>query len=93
MRTVNCEDNKSVNPPGQGRLARVIADLKERLQARYEKELSMHPRAIREAIEEAEVIAWCTRFPHLFLPDLAEIRIANLPPGRGKYSAEYGDRS
>ena len=33
---------------------------------------------IREAVAEAEALAWQTPFPHLFLPDFAELRVAEM---------------
>lgn len=60
------------------KLIDVIDELKGRLQARYESEFPHHGSLIQEAIEEAELLAWATPFPHLFLPDFAEIRIATL---------------
>ncbi len=58
------------------KLALAIAELKTRLQTRYERHFPGQTAMIRHALEEAESVAWCTPFPHLFLPDLAEARIA-----------------
>jgi len=58
------------------KLTLAIADLKERLRARYERHFPGQTALIHRALEEAESVAWCTPFPHLFLPDLAEARIA-----------------
>lgn len=57
------------------KLALAIADLKKRLQAHYERHFPGRAALIRRALEEAESAAWCTPFPHLFLPELAEARI------------------
>jgi hypothetical protein len=57
------------------RLAGKINELKGRLQTRFETHLPGHQSLIKTSIEEAEVIAWRTPFPHLFLPDLVEERI------------------
>ena len=61
------------------RLANAVAELTRRLQAHYE---GIHPdqsEAVRNAIAEAEATAWeLSNFPHLFLPDLIEARIAEL---------------
>jgi hypothetical protein len=59
-----------------GRLLVALRDLKIRLQAQYERRFPGERERIREAIAEAEVVAWHTPFPHLFLPDLAEEAIA-----------------
>jgi hypothetical protein len=55
-----------------------LDDLKVRLQAQFERRFPGEAFRIRKAIEEAEVVAWRTRFPHLLLPDLAEEAIAGL---------------
>ena len=60
------------------RLMVALGDLKVRLQARYERRFPGEGSRIRKAIEEAEMEAWSTPFPHLFLPDLAEEAIARL---------------
>lgn len=59
-------------------LAEAITALKARLVARYERRFPRHSAGIRSAIEVAEAVAWCTPFPHLFLPELAEQQIALL---------------
>jgi|GEM_PF-4375337 len=59
-------------------LAAVIAGLRARLQARYERKLPGQAGRIAAALETAESAAWCTTFPHLFLPDFAEFQIARL---------------
>jgi hypothetical protein len=60
------------------RLVAALGELKMRLHARYERRFPGQGSRIREAIEEAEVSARHTPFPHLFLPDLAEEAIARL---------------
>jgi hypothetical protein len=59
------------------KLARALAKLKRRLQGHYER---AHPtELVRRAIAEAEACAWeLSPYPHLFLPDLVEVRIAAL---------------
>jgi hypothetical protein len=49
-----------------------LRDLRARLRAQYERRFPGESGPIREAIKEAEIAAWSTPFPHLFLPDLAE---------------------
>ena len=55
-----------------------LEDLKARLLARYARRFPGEGSRIRKAIEEAEMEAWSTPYPHLFLPDLAEEAIARL---------------
>ena len=59
-------------------LAEAVAALKARLVTRYERHFPRHSTGIRSAVEMAEAVAWCTPFPHLFLPELAEQQIALL---------------
>lgn len=61
-----------------GRLAVALRDLKMRLEAHYERRFPGERMRIRDAIAEAEVAAWHTEWPHLFLPDLAEEAMARL---------------
>lgn len=72
----------SVNPhvaPGFCRkLLSALAALKEELRQRYENVLPGRPGLVREIIAEAEALAWETPFPHLFLPDFAELRLAKV---------------
>jgi hypothetical protein len=62
-----------------GKLAGAVKELTHRLQAQYER---IHPdqsELIRYVIAEAEAKAWeLSFFPHLFLPDLVDARIAEL---------------
>ncbi len=60
------------------RLAVVLRELKLRLQEQYERRFPGEAKRIHEAITQAEIVAWRTEFPHLFLPDLAEEAIARL---------------
>jgi hypothetical protein len=60
------------------RLMAVLGELKVQLQGQYERRFAGEGSRIRKAIEEADVAAWHTPFPHLFLPDLAEEAIAEL---------------
>jgi hypothetical protein len=54
-----------------------VAELKHRLQAHYERAHPGQTELVRSAIAEAEARAWeLSFFPHLFLPELVEARIA-----------------
>ena len=61
-------------------LIRAIAQTKARLLARYEGLFPGEKTRLEEALELAESAAWCTPYPHLFLPDLAEVQIAGRAP-------------
>ena len=61
------------------KLTRALAKLKRRLQGHYERAHPTQTELVRRAIAEAEACAWeLSPFPHLFLPDLVEVRIAAL---------------
>src|SRR4051812_25176374 len=62
-----------------------LADLKARLQSKFEQAYPGHSQVIRRAVSEAEQPAWQTPFPHLLLPDFAEVRVLELvsAPARG----------
>ena len=64
------------------KLVATLRQLKTRLQDKYEDALPGHRELVRQAVDEAEQLAWGTPFPHLFLPDFAEIRVAEIVAAR-----------
>lgn len=70
------------------KLQTALGELKQRLQAQYERRLPGEKNRIRKAIQDAEVAAWQTSFPHLFLPDLVEDAIDHLAVS---LSSEFGN--
>jgi hypothetical protein len=60
------------------RLEVALRELRLRLQAQYERRFPGEAVRIYEAIKQAEIEAWHTDFPHLFLPDLVEEAMARL---------------
>jgi len=61
------------------RVTGAVAILKNRLQAHYQRAFPGKTELVRAAIAEAEARAWhLSPFPHLFLPDLVEARLAEL---------------
>lgn len=59
-------------------LVTALAKLKTRLVEQYEQALPGRSQIVRQAVAEAEELAWATPFPHLFLPDFAEARLAKI---------------
>lgn len=57
-----------------------VVDLKDRLVEKYEAALPGQSLLVNRAVEEAAELAWETQFPHLFLPDLVELRLSQLAP-------------
>ena len=74
-------ENMPENHPTPGfyeKLSRRITELRARLQAHYKHAFPGLASQIDRAIDEAEAAAWCTPFPHLFLPELAEMQVARI---------------
>ena len=87
--TPNCAEPDTLDVFCQ-RLMAALGELKVRLQAQHERRFPGEESLIGKAIEEVEVAAWRTPFPHLFLPDLAEEAIAGLAVS---LNAEVGDET
>ena len=64
------------------KLVAALRELKARLRDKFEIALPGRTQIIRQAIDEAEELAWQTSFPHLFLPDFAELRLAEIVTAR-----------
>ena len=77
-KTKPCPANVEMTPHFCEDLMSALGELKARLVSRFEKALPGRGRLIHKAIEEAEELAWQTPFPHLFLPDFAELRLAEI---------------
>ena len=61
------------------RVTGAVAELKIRLQAHYQRALPGQTELVRAAVADAEARAWqLSFFPHLFLPDLVDARVAEL---------------
>lgn len=57
------------------RIAAVLATAKTKLQRDFEARFPGQAEMIREAVAEAERLAWETTVPHLVLPELAEVKV------------------
>jgi hypothetical protein len=60
------------------KLADALVTLKKQLIVKYEDALPGRRHLVPQLIAEAEALAWETPFPHLFLPDFAEARFAEV---------------
>ena len=49
-----------------------LRHVKDTVRQRYQRDMEDYDRVLGLALQEAEAIAWQTRFPHLFFPTLAE---------------------
>ncbi|MHA3774918.1 hypothetical protein ACXR0O_25645 [Verrucomicrobiota bacterium sgz303538] len=75
----HCFSSQTQVPAGLCRkLQSVIATLKQQLLTRYTNVLPGRDQLLRKVISEAEAQAWETQFPHLFLPDFTEARLAEV---------------
>lgn len=63
-------------------LVSALGELKSRLHEKFERAHPGRGQIIRQAVAEAEELAWETSFPHLFLPDFAEVRLAEVVAAR-----------
>lgn len=63
-------------------LVSALGELKSRLREKFERAHPGRSQIIRQAVAEAEELAWETSFPHLFLPDFAEARLAEAVAAR-----------
>ena len=75
-KTSRCQSELQVSTGFCRKLVAALGELKERIQEQYERRLPGRSQLIRQAVAEAEILAWQTPFPHLFLPDFAEVRLA-----------------
>jgi hypothetical protein len=55
-----------------------IAGVKEAMFAEYSRVFSAPERLVRLALNEAEAVAWQTRYPHLFFPALATEKVRSV---------------
>ena len=78
MKTQDCSSNIHVAPQFCRQLKEVIARTKARLREKYAELFPFSSGNVEQALDEAEELAWATPFPHLFLPDFAEVRVTAL---------------
>jgi hypothetical protein len=78
MKTQDCSSNIHVAPQFCRQLKEIIARTKERLREKYAELFPFSSGNVEQALDEAEELAWATPFPHLFLPDFAEVRVTAL---------------
>jgi hypothetical protein len=73
------QQSEAVTPVFLQTVSAAVAQLKQRLQHEYERVYPGLGEIIRLVLDEEEAKAWeLSLFPHLFLPDLVELHIANL---------------
>jgi hypothetical protein len=70
-----CQSPSEVSGAFCGKVVAALKKLKVRLLEKYERALPGRIQMIRQAIAEAEELAWATSFPHLLLPAYTEARV------------------
>jgi len=81
-----CSNHSEIPAGFCNKLVSAVTNLKDKLQHHYEGALPGRAEQIQIAVAEAEALAWETSFPHLFLPDLAEARIAAVAMADSQWS-------
>lgn len=74
LRLTHPADDEPVHPHLE--LFAALGELRNRLYEKYEPVMPAH--LVRQIVAQAEALAWQTPFPHLFLPDYAEVRVAEV---------------
>jgi hypothetical protein len=59
-------------PSSCGKLLQQIREVKLSLQREFSDAVAGHEQLLRQALNEAEALAWQTPYPHLFFPALAQ---------------------
>ena len=77
-----CRSANDVPPQFCRNLVTALGKLKGRLHEKFEESHPGRGHLVRQALSEAEELAWGTSFPHLFLPDFAEARLAEIVKAR-----------
>ena len=70
-----CKSNRDIPATFCRQVLAALKKMKVRLQEKYERAFPGRTQLIRQAVAEAEEIAWSTSYPHLFLPAYTEARV------------------
>jgi hypothetical protein len=81
-KTNRCQSTNAVPTKFCLDLVAALGNLKSRLHEKFERAHPGRGQILRRAVAEAEELAWETSFPHLFLPDFAEVRLAEVVAAR-----------
>jgi hypothetical protein len=77
-----CQSAVDFHPQFCRDLVAALGKLRRRLHKKFQEAHPGRGLLIRQALSEAEKLAWQTSFPHLFLPDFAEARLAEMIAAR-----------
>jgi hypothetical protein len=90
------QDNQNLNQPGSFRRTCVAAcetlleqlnQVKQRVQAEFQDAFGLHKHLLRQALAEADALAWQTEYPHLFFPELAAEKASQAADWRARQQA------
>lgn len=95
------QDNQNLNQPGSFRRTCAIAcekllnqlnQVKENIQAEFQDAFGLHKHLLRQALVEADALAWQTDYPHLFFPELAAEKASQAASWRARQQAMLRQR-
>ena len=76
--SAHCHSDLGIPAHSCGELLVRLGEAKARLHERFTADKPTRTHIVAQALAEAEALAWYTSFPHLFLPDFAELRLAEM---------------
>jgi hypothetical protein len=74
----HCHPSLGIPADSCANLVARLGEAKARLQERFTAGKLTRIPLVSQALDEAEALAWYTSFPQLFLPDFAELRLAEM---------------
>lgn len=90
------QDNQNLNQTGTfsrtcaaagDQLVRQLNEVKQNIQAEFQSAFGLHTHLLRQALAEADALAWQTDYPHLFFPDLAAEKASRAVDWRDRQQA------
>jgi len=78
----DCEHSTTLPRQFCPQLIARLGRVKTQLQEKFEQAYPGSAHLVHQAVAEADALAWETSFPHLFLPDFAEARLAEIVGAR-----------
>ncbi|HZI30993.1 MAG TPA: hypothetical protein VFF11_01560 [Candidatus Binatia bacterium] len=95
------QDNQNLNQQGSFRRVCAVAcekllnqlnQVKANIQAEFQGAFGLHKHLLRQALVEADALAWQTDYPHLFFPELATEKASQAADWRARQQAMLRQR-
>lgn len=95
------ENNKNLSQGGSFRRTCAVAcekllsqlnQVKQNIQAEFQGAFGLHKHLLRQALVEADALAWQTDYPHLFFPELATEKASQAASWRARQQAMLRQR-